>query len=112
MKVSQVMIKNSVKLWTLLLLLQLVLAACNSEPTVTAVHMYPDQESKAFEQFARQCSICHRPPQPNLHTAQAWENVVDLMQEHRAQRGVGAMSVMEKKEVLAYLQAHSAEEKP
>ncbi|MDQ6974601.1 MAG: hypothetical protein Q9M10_06920 [Mariprofundaceae bacterium] len=44
---------------------------------------------------------------PNQHTALEWPGVVDVMQQHRAQAGYGAMSDDVKKHVLLYLQAHS-----
>jgi len=87
----------------------LVLAACNNQETSNSATMnaYPDQASKGFQQFSKQCSSCHRPPMPNQHTALEWDGVVDLMQQHRAQAGYGAMPDDVRKQVLAYLQAHS-----
>ncbi|MDQ6995334.1 MAG: hypothetical protein Q9M18_07040 [Mariprofundaceae bacterium] len=92
------------------LCLLLFLTACSSQdkPTTAVTNnLYPDQTSTGFKQFSKQCSICHRPPMPNQHTALEWRGVVDLMQQHRAQAGYGAMSEAIKKEVLSYLQAHA-----
>jgi len=91
-------------------LLLLFLAGCSSQGETSAsatATLYPDQNSAGFQQFSKQCSTCHRPPMPNQHTALEWAGVVDLMQQHRAQAGYGAMSDDVKKQVLQYLQKHS-----
>lgn len=92
------------------LLLLLFLAGCSNQDTAmnaVAPNIYPDQASVGFKQFSKQCSSCHRPPMPHQHTALEWAGVVDLMQQHRAQAGYGAMSNDVKKQVLLYLQNHS-----
>jgi len=92
-----------------LYVLLILLSACSNQGTDTSAttNIYPDQSSTNFQQFSKQCSTCHRPPMPNQHTALEWSGVVDLMQQHRAQAGYGAMSDDVQKQVLAYLQAHS-----
>jgi len=109
MTVKKMMIKNSAMI-VLFGLLPVFLMGCNQETPSTSVAAYPDQGSKNFKQFARQCSACHRPPMPDLHTALAWEGVVSLMQQHRVQQGLGAMKADEKQQVLDYLRRHSGQE--
>lgn len=71
---------------------------------------YPDQQSQDFKQFSQQCSACHRPPMPDIHTAQLWLSTVNRMQQHRQQRGLLTMTDREKQQVLAYLQSHAQQD--
>jgi len=95
----------------LLLLGMILMAGCSNQNAsdATKTNQYPDQASAGFKQFSKQCSTCHRPPMPSQHTALEWSGVVDLMQQHRAQAGYGAMSDDVKNQVMRYLQAHSKE---
>ncbi len=91
----------------------LALAGCSaSETNSTTAAVYPDQTSKGFQQFSKQCSSCHRPPMPNQHTAQEWEGVVAVMQTHKAQAGMEIMNPQETTQVLSYLQQHSRTNQP
>jgi len=104
------MTKNSV---TCLLLMLLFCVSCSDDSSRSeqqSKQIYPDQESENFKQFARQCSNCHRPPMPNMHTAQLWLSTVNRMQRHREQRGLAKMIDTEKQQVLAYLQSHAKQE--
>jgi len=87
----------------------LLFSACDSESN-HALMAYPEQESTAFQEFARQCSSCHRPPMPDVHMAKEWEGVVVRMQQHKEQRGLVAMSYAEQQQVLSYLQTHAKKE--
>jgi len=100
------MIKNN---FLTCLAVALLFSACDSESN-HALMTYPEQESTAFQQFTRQCSSCHRPPMPDVHTAREWEGVVVRMQQHKEQRGLLVMSDVEQQQVLTYLQAHAKKE--
>jgi cytochrome c5 len=90
-------------------LVLLALIGCDSgQHAVTEV--YPDASTEAFAVFSKQCSLCHRPPMPNTHTAIAWESVVARMKQHKQERGQQAMSERESMQVLQYLQSHSKKE--
>jgi len=71
---------------------------------------YPDQQSEDFKQFSKQCSICHRPPMPDIHTPQLWLSTVNRMQRHRQNRGMVMMTDDQKRQVLAYLQGHAQQD--
>jgi len=71
---------------------------------------YPDQQSEDFKQFSQQCSACHRPPMPDIHSAGLWLSTVNRMQRHRQQRGLSMMTDTEKQQVLAYLQSHAQQD--
>lgn len=89
----------------------LLATACCSQTSQgqAAKPKYPDMDSTAYAAFAQQCSACHSPPRPAVHTAAEWVRVVRRMQSHRIQRGLGAMSKEEMQAVLAYLQTHAGE---
>jgi len=87
----------------------LLCSGCSSEPNHVLM-TYPEQGSAVFQQFTRQCSSCHRPPMPNVHTAREWEGVVVRMQQHKQQRGLVAMSHAEQQQILAYLQVYAKKE--
>ena len=53
--------------------------------------------------FQKQCSRCHKLPEPQKWTAQQWDMLIDVMQLIMAQRGVSQLTDQEKGQVLAYL---------
>ncbi len=96
-----------------LLLLLFFCSACSDDMNHSgqqSKNMYPDQKSEHFKQFAEQCSRCHRPPIPNIHTPQLWLSTVNRMQRHREQRGLAKMTALQKEHVLAYLQSHARQD--
>ncbi len=96
-----------------LLLLLFFCSACSDDPSRSVQHsknIYPDQQSEGFKQFAKQCSSCHRPPMPNIHTAQQWMSTVNRMLRHREKRALPKMTDIEKQQVLAYLQNHAQQD--
>ncbi|MDQ6954798.1 MAG: hypothetical protein Q9M20_05080 [Mariprofundaceae bacterium] len=90
----------------LLLIVLLACSACDSKTEQEAA-LYPRQDSSEFQVFAKQCSSCHRPPMPDVHTAQAWTRVIARMQQHKEQRGLLVMNAIEQQTILDYLQKHA-----
>jgi len=108
-----VMIRNRL----LCLLLLLLCSACGDDANWSlqqaieqASADYPDQKSESFKQFAKQCSSCHRPPMPDMHSAQQWMSTVNRMLGHREKRGLPMMTDMQKQQVLAYLTSHARQD--
>ena len=85
-------------------------ASCNDAPSQKSMSIYPDQQSEEFKQFAKQCSVCHRPPMPDIHPAALWMTTVHRMQRNREKRGLPLMSDMQREQVLAYLQRHAKQD--
>lgn len=71
---------------------------------------YPDQQSPAFEVYARNCSQCHAPPLPGAHPASQWPNVIARMQQHLVQRSMAPIAAADIAVLRAYLEAHAASE--
>jgi len=71
---------------------------------------YPDQQSPAFEVYARNCSQCHAPPLPDAHPASRWPNVIARMQQHLVQRSMAPIAAGDIVVLRAYLEAHAASE--
>jgi len=93
-----------------LLLLVLFCSSCSSEVERVTVQ-YPEQQSEGFRLFTQHCSSCHRPPMPDVHQAQDWPGVVARMQQHKEQRGLMVMSLIQQQQVLVYLQKHAKKDK-
>lgn len=91
------------------LFLAFMMSACTNQSSQEQAvkQKFPDMDSTTYAVFAQQCSACHAPPQPIVHTAAEWERVVRRMQSHRIQRGLGPMSKKELRDVLSYLQTHA-----
>jgi len=101
------MIRNSMLACALLV----GLAACDASKPHQEASSYPDADTPEFKQFYQQCSICHKPPMPNAHTALEWKHVVERMNLHKAQHGLEVMDKVEKTQVLTYLVMHSKQDK-
>ena len=83
----------------------LVLSACNT-PLPPPLPL-PDAASPAAQLMAKRCSRCHGAPNPALHPANEWPNVVFRMQKHMAQKGLPALTADEHTALLEYLQKHA-----
>ncbi|MDQ6966368.1 MAG: hypothetical protein Q9M23_05550 [Mariprofundaceae bacterium] len=87
----------------------LLISACDySRPAIG----YPDQQSQAFNVYARNCSECHAPPLPDAHPAAEWPNVITRMQEHLVQRSMAPIAAADINVLRGYLETHAAKEKP
>jgi cytochrome c5 len=67
----------------------------------------PAPESSGAGTFRRVCSQCHALPNPDLHDAKEWAAVVERMGSNVKTMRKGSISRDEKKEILAYLAAHT-----
>ena len=83
----------------------LVLSACNS--SLPPPQPLPDAASPAAQLTAKRCGGCHGAPNPNLHFANEWPNVVFRMQKHMLKKGHLAFTPDEHLAVLEYLQKHA-----
>lgn len=86
----------------------LALAACGGNAP-SHLPDYPATDTEAFNVFARACSACHRPPQPQMHRAHEWPQVVARMEQHRAERGLAPLPRQERALILEYLQRYAAD---
>jgi hypothetical protein len=84
----------------------LTLAACEAGQSTLQAD-YPDQQSRAFQIFARQCSQCHAPPMPTAHTAMEWPSVMARMQQHRIQRSLAPIMAQDMVVIRDYLIRHA-----
>lgn len=71
---------------------------------------YPDEQSDAFNVYARNCSGCHAPPLPGAHPAREWANVIARMQLHLVQRSMPPITVADMPVVREYLETHAAQQ--
>lgn len=85
------------------------LASCDgggaSAPSVAAP--LPDAQSAAAKLYTLKCGECHFRPQPEVHTAHEWINVVRRMDNHRTMKGKGALTEVETKQIVDYLAKHA-----
>ncbi len=61
--------------------------------------------------YLRTCGDCHAAPDPSLHSATAWPEVMARMAGHRAVMAREPLDPMEFTRVLAYLSRHAAPER-
>ena len=83
----------------------LILSACN--PSLPPPQALPDAASPAAQLMTKRCGGCHGVPNPGLHPANEWPNVVFRMQKHITKKGRPALAPDEKLIVLEYLQKHA-----
>jgi hypothetical protein len=67
----------------------------------------PSPESPEAISFKNTCSQCHALPDPKLHTADEWPNVVKRMRTNMQNMGKGVVTDQEMKEIVSYLATHS-----
>jgi len=84
----------------------LLLLSCEAGQSTVSMD-YPDQQSSAFQTFARQCSQCHAPPMPTVHTAAEWPSVIARMQQHRVQRSLAPILAKDMTMIRDYLIQHA-----
>lgn len=83
----------------------LVLSACDA--SLPPPPPLPDAASPAAQLMANRCGRCHGAPNPALHPANEWPNVVFRMQKHMAQKGHVALTPDEHLALLEYLQKNA-----
>jgi len=83
----------------------LILSACNS--SLPPAQPLPDAASPGAQLMTKRCGGCHGVPNPALHPANEWPNVVFRMQKHMMQKGRPALTPDEKISLLEYLQKHA-----
>ncbi|RMG91032.1 MAG: cytochrome c [Zetaproteobacteria bacterium] len=89
-------------------MLLVLLSGCNQQSP--AVPAYPEMTGEGFKTFAEHCSACHAPPKPTTHTAREWPSVIARMQQHRIQRGLGAMPAADMVKIKDYLLEYARSE--
>ncbi len=83
----------------------LLLTAC--DPSLPPASPLPDAASPAAQLMVKRCGSCHGAPNPVLHAANEWPNVVFRMQKHMTQKGLPAFTSEENTALLEYLQKHA-----
>lgn len=63
----------------------------------------PTEKGPGGEHFARVCSQCHALPDPALHTAEEWPDVVSRMHVNMQRMGVAPPEAQERAQILAFL---------
>lgn len=89
----------------LLCCVMLMLSACDT--SLPPSPPLPDAASPAAQIMVNRCSRCHGAPNPALHPASEWPNVVFRMQKHMTQKGQQALTPDENTTLLEYLQKHA-----
>jgi len=87
----------------------LCLAGCQAAPDGTK-HVqatFPETDAPGYAVLVDACAACHAPPHPEAHSAREWPWVVQRMESHRIQRGLGAITERERKALLSYLRRHA-----
>ena len=67
----------------------------------------PSLESPEAISFKNVCSQCHALPDPKLHTAGEWTNVVERMRINMRVMGKPVITDQEKNEIVGYLAQHA-----
>jgi len=95
----------------LLLLMLVSLTACDPGTSPKQAVDYPEMHSQAFENYRRQCSVCHVPPRTTAHPASEWPGVIARMQQHRVERRIAPMLASDMTAVRDYLMRNAAPER-
>jgi hypothetical protein len=61
-----------------------------------------------FQRFSHRCGVCHVTPDPALHTADRWANVVDKMAVTVNSAGLLPLSDDDRAAILRFLEQHAA----
>jgi len=91
-------------------LMAALLAGCDSGAKQAEAIVYPEMQSRAFENYRQQCGVCHVPPRTTAHTAAEWPSVIARMQQHRVERRIAPMMAGDMTAVRDYLVRHAAPE--
>lgn len=67
----------------------------------------PDPQSQGAQVVQRFCGLCHAPPDPGIHTAQDWPEVVARMRQYMATQGKPLPDQAQLGEIMDYLQQHA-----
>ena len=89
---------NLVKIFLLLILL----GGCMAKNIIV-----PEENTVDARAFVENCSSCHSLRHPNLHTAQEWEEVMNLMDMRRKKRGMAKIDEATRSQILAYLKRNA-----
>jgi hypothetical protein len=87
--------------------LGLLIAGCSSSGPRPAGIALPDAQTREARIFARRCSTCHDTPHPARHDYPGWQQLVGLMEQRMAERGIPALTGDERTAILAYLREHA-----
>jgi len=89
------------------------LAACSNSSVDNInsgqARVLPDAESPGAKLLKDKCGKCHGAPNPNVHKADEWPNVVSRMQRHRIMNAYGEIPKPETQILISYLQKYSAQ---
>lgn len=69
--------------------------------------LLPEQKGPGGERFSQVCSQCHALPDPALHTAEEWPDVVSRMHVNMQRMGVAPPEAQERAQILAFLIDHA-----
>ncbi len=101
--------KNSLPVVGLALLLTLQGCGPSVGDEATAKQKIIDPTSAGAKVLVKFCSDCHAPPQPAVHQAKEWPNVLYRMQERRRMKAYELMSDEELAVLTDYLERHAKE---
>ena len=90
-----------------LLLLPLMLSACELSSQQASKAELPEPGSPGAVLLKEFCSNCHAPPRPAAHSADEWANVVFRMQERRRMEGYKLLADDEVSTLVEYLQRNA-----
>ncbi|MDX1810504.1 MAG: hypothetical protein R3240_01030, partial [Gammaproteobacteria bacterium] len=90
----------------------LYLSACGQSSSVTdkpVNKVLPEADSPGALILKTNCSQCHGAPNPNVHKADEWPNVVNRMELHRLRKAYAEIPKSDEQILIAYLQKYSAQ---
>lgn len=90
-----------------LLLLPLLLSACEMPTQQASKLVLPEPDSAGATLLQDFCSNCHAPPNPVVHAADEWPNVIFRMQERRRMEGYKLLTDDEMTVLVEYLQRNA-----
>jgi hypothetical protein len=98
---------EAIRRWSCLPVLSLgiTLAACSTTPR-DATAWLPDKGTPEAQVYIDRCAICHALPHPRRHSYQDWQNLLPVMEQRMAERGVTPLSDGDRQAILAYLKVN------
>lgn len=76
-------------------------------PQAMPRNAFPEASQPGAKSFAEICSRCHALPDPSAHTFSQWPAVVDRMEQHMQNSGMGTLTAVRKNAILNYLKENA-----
>jgi len=88
--------------------LLLLITACGSTlPETRSKEPLPDPLSSGAKIFIEFCTACHGYPNPAVHKAEEWRNVVSRMNTRRIKRALGEIPQQQMEVLIQYLESNA-----